>query len=99
VEIETTLSPSFLWPLYLEAPKLGFVTKNPAYVDEGKINNNTVRRLIMTYPGWIGDGYYIRIGEVNCYFNHKDMFRKYGPVTGLVRYTGRRGRFWRNGVY
>ncbi|KAF5723479.1 hypothetical protein FMUND_1803 [Fusarium mundagurra] len=89
-QVEAILSPSFSWPLYLSSPQAGYATENPASVDEGQVGNTTVRRLVMDYPGWMGDGSNNSIGQDRAYFNHEEMYRKYGPITKIIVHGGDR---------
>ncbi|EWY82070.1 hypothetical protein FOYG_14191 [Fusarium oxysporum NRRL 32931] len=89
-QVEALLSPSFSWPLYLPTPHADLRSENSAHVDEGQITDTTVRRLMMDYPGWMGDGANLSIGYDVCYFDHEDLFRKHGPITKVILHAGDR---------
>ncbi|EXL97506.1 hypothetical protein NOF04DRAFT_7474 [Fusarium oxysporum II5] len=80
-QVEALLSLSFSWPLYFPTPHADLRSENSAHVDEGQITDTTVRRLMMDFPGWMGDGANLSIGYDVCYFDHEDLFRKHGPIT------------------
>ncbi|KAK2472724.1 hypothetical protein H9L39_14899 [Fusarium oxysporum f. sp. albedinis] len=89
-QVEALLSPSFSWPLYFPTPHADLRSENSAHVDGGQITDTTVRRLMMDYPGWMGDGANLSIGYDVCYFDHEDLFRKQGPITTVILHAGDR---------
>ncbi|KAK6530527.1 hypothetical protein TWF694_003869 [Orbilia ellipsospora] len=88
--VEAILSPSFSWPLFSRNPREGIATSNPAHVEEGHFTGGYVKRLMLDYPGWIGDGISPLMDEEKGYFDHEELFRKHGPITRVSMYWGDR---------
>jgi hypothetical protein len=100
-QIETLLSPTFSWPLYHPNPPAA-LSKNesgandPLGVRQGQIDQLepgvfTIQRLMMDYPGWIGDGVRQELTYDNkSYSSHEQLYKQHGPITKVIIYAGAR---------
>lgn len=100
-QIEALPSPTFSWPLYHPNPLAALSNNgsgaNDSYgVRQGQIEQLepglfTIQRLMMDYPGWIGDGVRQELAYDNkSYSSHKQLFKQHGPITKVVIYAGAR---------
>jgi hypothetical protein len=98
-QIEALLSPTFSWPLYHPDPTAALSKNEPGTtgssgVRQGRISQSepgvfTLQRLMMDYPGWIGDGIWPRLPDENrSYFDHEDLFKAHGPISKMIVHGG-----------
>jgi hypothetical protein len=98
-QIEALLSPTFSWPLYHPNPTAALLMNEPGTNDssavrQGQISQSesdvfTLQRLMMDYPGWIGDGIWPQIQDNNgSYFNHKELFKAHGSISKVIVHGG-----------